>query len=61
MLQILDKTVTTITMSTAEIAELTGKRHDNVMRKAKELENKGIINAPQIEERYNNDLPTKQN
>ena len=39
-------------MSTVEIAELLNKRHDNVMRKAKELSAKGIINAPQIEERY---------
>ncbi len=38
------------TMSTVEIAELTGKRHDNVMRKANELKNKGIIWSPQIEE-----------
>lgn len=41
------------TMSSVEIAELTGKRHDNVMRVAKRLRLKGIINAPQIEERYN--------
>lgn len=42
------------TMSTVEIAQLTGKRHDNVMRKAKELAAKGIIRAPQTEERYGN-------
>lgn len=47
-------TANNITMSTVEISELTGKRHDNVMRKAKELEEKGIIRAPQIEERYGN-------
>jgi phage antirepressor YoqD-like protein len=45
---------TPVTMSTVEIAELTSKRHDNVMRVAKQLESKGIICAPQIEERYNN-------
>lgn len=54
MMQILDNNTATITMSTVDIAELTGKRHDNVMRKAKELADKGIINATQIEERYNN-------
>lgn len=51
MLQILD-TTTAMTMSTVEIAELTNKRHDNVMRKANELADKGIITAPQIEELY---------
>lgn len=42
--------VGSLTMSSVEIAELTGKRHDNVMRKAKELVEKGIIRSPQIEE-----------
>ena len=42
------------TMTTPEIAELTGKRHDNVMRVAKMLAERGIICATQIEERYNN-------
>lgn len=41
-----------LTMSSVEIAELTGKRHDNVMRKAKELAEKGIITSPQIEELF---------
>lgn len=40
------------TMSTVEIAGLTGKRHDNVMRVANKLSEKGIILAPQIEEPY---------
>lgn len=38
------------TMSSVEIAELTGKRHDNVMRTALNLVKKGIIGSPQIEE-----------
>lgn len=41
-----------LTMSSVEIAELTGKRHDNVMRKAKELAEKGIITAPQTEDMF---------
>lgn len=41
-----------LTMSSVEIAELMGKRHDNVMRKAKELAEKGIITSPQIEELF---------
>lgn len=41
-----------LTMSSVEIAELTSKRHDNVMRKAKELAEKGIIRSPQIEEMF---------
>ncbi len=38
------------TMSSVEIAELTGKRHDNVMRVARKLADKEIIRSPQIEE-----------
>lgn len=37
-----------ITMSSREIAELTGKRHDNVMRVCRELKDLGV--SPQIEE-----------
>lgn len=43
-----------MTMSSVDIAELTGKRHDNVMRVANQLKEKGIIRAPQSEERYGN-------
>nr|WP_321980125.1 phage antirepressor KilAC domain-containing protein [uncultured Cohaesibacter sp.] len=43
-----------MTMTTVEIAELCNKRHDNVMRVANVLKTRGIIYAPQIEERYNN-------
>ena len=39
------------TMSSVEIAKLTGKRHDNVLRKCRELIEKGIILATQSEER----------
>ena len=38
------------TMSSVEIAELTSKRHDNVMRTALRLAERGIISSPQIEE-----------
>ena len=44
------------TMSTVEIAELTGKRHDNVMRSARDLKERGIIVSPQIEEVFHNGL-----
>ena len=40
------------TMSSREIAELTGKRHDNVMRTINDLAHKDII-LPQIEEALN--------
>jgi len=43
-----------MTMTTVEIAELCNKRHDNVMVVARRLKEKGIICAPEIEERYNN-------
>ncbi len=39
-----------LTMSSVEIAELTGKRYDNVMRVASKLAEKGIIASPQVEE-----------
>jgi len=43
------------TMSSREIADLTGKRHDNVMRVCRELKSTGV--TPQIEEcRVINDL-----
>lgn len=42
-----------LTMTSLEIAQLTCKRHDNVLRKISELAVKGIIRAiPQIEEKY---------
>lgn len=40
------------TMSTVEIAELCEKRHDNVMRVANSLAERGIILSPQIEEMF---------
>ena len=39
------------TMSSREIAELTGKRHDNVKRTIENCFDAGSLNAPQIEER----------
>jgi len=36
-------------MSSREIAELTGKRHDNVKRLMTELANQEVISYPQIE------------
>ena len=47
-------------MSSVEISELTGKRHDNVMRVAKRLFDKGIILSPQIEEVFINGKGGKQ-
>ncbi|MCV6576287.1 MAG: phage antirepressor KilAC domain-containing protein [Cohaesibacter sp.] len=41
-----------MTMSSVEIAELCGKRHDNVMIVARRLKDKGIILAPEVEEPY---------
>lgn len=38
------------TMSSREIAELTGKRHDNVKRTVEALAGRGVIESPQIEE-----------
>lgn len=40
----------TQTMTSREIADLTGKRHDNVKRTIEDLLNKGLIESPQIEE-----------
>jgi phage regulator Rha-like protein len=39
-----------ITMTSREIADLTGKRHDNVKRTIETLAERGIIQLPQIEE-----------
>lgn len=39
------------TMSSREIAELTGKRHDNVKRTIDSLAESGVIASPQIEEK----------
>ena len=38
-----------LTMSSAEIAELCGKRHDNVKRTIESLSERGVIQLPQIE------------
>jgi len=38
------------TMSSLEIAELTGKRHDHVVRDLKELEEQGVIDLPKFGE-----------
>lgn len=45
-----------IKMTSIEIAELTGKRHDNVKRTIETLAKNGVIRLPQIEvsERINN-------
>lgn len=40
----------TLTMSSREIAELTGKRHDNVKRTIETLVERGVIDQPQIED-----------
>lgn len=39
-----------LTMSSREIAELTGKRHDNVKRTLEMLAERGVMRLPQIEE-----------
>ena len=41
-----------VSMTSVEIARLCHKRHDNVMRVANTLKDRGIILAPQIEEQY---------
>ena len=41
-----------LTMTSREIAELTGKRHDNVKRTIENLIVAGVITLPQIEETY---------
>lgn len=40
---------TTTTMSSREIAELTGKRHDNVKRTIQMLGERGVLGSPQFE------------
>jgi phage antirepressor YoqD-like protein len=40
----------TATMSSLEMAELTGKRHDNVKRTIQALADSGVISHPQIED-----------
>lgn len=42
-------TQATVMMSSREIAELTGKRHDNVKRTIVDLHDAGLISNPQIE------------
>lgn len=42
-----------LTMSSREIAELTGKRHDNVMRVIETLINKNLLESPQFEDTQN--------
>lgn len=57
MTNILDFTLegnSELTMSTVELAELTNKRHDNVMQVARQLKEKGVIGTPEIQECYNN-------
>lgn len=39
-----------LTMTSREIADLTGKRHDNVKRTVSDLSNSGVISHPQIED-----------
>lgn len=39
-----------VSMSSREIAELTGKRHDNVKRTIESLVGAGVIESPQVEE-----------
>lgn len=42
-----------LTMTSMEVAELVNIRHDNVLRKIRELSGKGIIRVlPQIEGKY---------
>ncbi len=43
-------TTTALTMSSQEIAELTGKRHDNVKRTIETIAAKRVVQLPQIEE-----------
>ena len=44
------RSVTPLTMTSVEIAELTGKRHDNVKRTIDTLAGDRVISSPQIEE-----------
>ncbi len=43
--------VNALTMSSREIAEMVGKRHDNVKRTIETLAGQGVITFPQIEEK----------
>lgn len=45
-------------MTSREIADLTGKRHDNVRRTIETLADKGVIALPQIEEKPTEGRPT---
>ncbi|ELC7036195.1 Rha family transcriptional regulator [Salmonella enterica] len=49
---------TTPSMTSIEIAELVGKRHDNVKRTIKTLIFRGVITSPQIEEKPTAGRPT---
>ena len=40
----------TLTMTSREIAELVGKRHDNVKRVIETLAERGVIHQPQFED-----------
>lgn len=46
------------TMTSQEIADLTGKRHDNVRRTIETLAERGVIALPQIEEKPTNGRPS---
>lgn len=43
-------TINALTMSSQEIADLVGKRHDNVKRTIETIAAKGVVQLPQIEE-----------
>ncbi|SES08715.1 Rha family transcriptional regulator [Sphingobium sp. YR768] len=45
-------------MTSLEIADLVGKRHDNVRRTIETLAERGVITLPQIEEKPTNGRPT---
>ena len=47
---IVNKSAAAVTMTSREIAELTEKRHDNVMRTIETLYEKSVIELPQFEE-----------
>jgi len=48
------------TMSSIEIAELTGKRHDNVIRDLKELEEQGVLDLLRFEDISRDSMNRKQ-
>lgn len=50
-------TTNELTMSSLEIADLVGSRHDNVKRAIEALANKGVISFPQSEEKPTNGRP----